>query len=44
MMIEILKMQAVGKDGNFAIMYFDFLFQNMNELPNIVCRLGNVTY
>lgn len=43
-MIEILKMQAVGKDGNFAIMYFDFLFQNMNELPNIVYRLGNVTY
>lgn len=43
-MIEILKMEAVGKDGNFAIMYFDFLFQNMNELPNIVYRLGNVTY
>lgn len=40
-MIEILKMQAVGKDGNFAIIYFDFLFQNMNEL---VYRLGNVTY
>lgn len=43
-MIEILKMQVVGKNKNLAIMYFDFLFQNMNELPNIVYTLGNMTY
>ena len=43
-MLEIIKMNNVGRENNSAIMYFDFTFENINELPNIIYALGNVKY